>query len=158
VSESATVRRASTDAAIAVCMGATRPMYYLKVKGPGPARALLRSVSVAGRCQVLFNSLFGLTPASVGVAASEGYLPEHAVLGALLAFRKVMIHFRQAAKQSVSTEQVRGRQPSRPWLPRTPPGHLRPESVTWRHFTVVGQPHQREALPAAARLPQTPIP
>ena len=35
------------------------------------------------------------------------YMEEHSVLGALLAFRQVIIHFQEAAKQSVSPEQVR---------------------------------------------------
>jgi hypothetical protein len=56
--------------------------------------------------QVLLNSLFGLTPTAAGVANPQDYMEEHAVLGALLAFRKVMINFQEAAKLSISTEQV----------------------------------------------------
>ncbi len=147
VSDSATIRRAGTDAAIAVCIGSRRPQHFLQVSLVSliylPSPPLFRS-------QVLFNSLFALLPSSTGEAsplanmsawglgkASNTKVPaltpstenEEAILGALMAFRKVMSSFFEVSKvteenvqvsrgEHLSKHEISRRQPPSPPFPQ----------------------------------------
>jgi len=86
-SESATIRRASTDAAISVCQNSRNPAKYLKVRRATWFEQSLRCPAVLcfvsrsslfSPCvhtgQTLLNSLFGLVPSANVNAADTGEL------------------------------------------------------------------------------------
>ncbi|EGD75961.1 hypothetical protein PTSG_00669 [Salpingoeca rosetta] len=81
-SPSPTIRRAASDAAIAICRNSRTPLHHI---------------------QQLTNSLFSLFQDD---ADADDKMKDHATLGKLLAFRKVMITHQQVSKEWGSTEHL----------------------------------------------------